>query len=177
MNQLDIRTRSVKSLENLLKSSVSEPGAFTDNKEYLAALRSQRKLAAYSDEELDILPCALNTLKSHADQVLDQGYQGLDTLRIAAFEAIDTAVEHHKQSNKSTKRGALNLLKQKEAELDLLRQQNIHLVYICQELKRLAQLYASNGDDTLKAICDKDMKRINMLLSISAPSEISNEVG
>lgn len=177
MNQLDIRTRSVKSLENLLKSSVSEPGAFTDNKEYLAALRSQRKLAAYSDDELGILPCALNTLKAHAGHVLDQGYQGLDILRIAAFEAIDNAVETHKQSNKSTKRGALNLLKQKEAELDLLRQQNIHLVYICQELKRLAQLYASSGDDTLKAICDKDMKRINTLLSISSPIEVSNKVG
>ncbi|MAY40779.1 MAG: hypothetical protein CMI05_00445 [Oceanospirillaceae bacterium] len=177
MKQIDIRTRSVKSLESLLKSSVSEPGAFTDKTEYLAALRSQRKLAAYSDDELGIQPCALNTLKAHADHALDQGYQGLDQLRIAAIEAIENAVESHKQSNKSTKRGALNLLKQKEAELDLLRQQNIHLVYICQELKRLAQLYASSGDDTLKAICDKDMKRINTLLSISSPIDVSNDRG
>ncbi|MDE1462581.1 hypothetical protein [Spartinivicinus poritis] len=164
------RIKSIQALETLLLNIVNDPKAFLKEKGCIAALKSQRKLSAYQNDDLAIYPCALNTLKANADQLLSRGYSGLDGLRLHALEAIESAKQIETRGNKTTKKGAINLLKEKEAEIVLLQQQNMHLVLICQELKRIAHTYASSGDEKIQALYKKDMKRINSLLSLSHPT-------
>lgn len=163
------RIKSVQALENLLLQISNEPKAYLNDKKCIQALMSQRKLSAYRNDNLGIIPTALNTIKIHSDQNLNRGYSGLEKLRLLALESINSAAIKEKNDNKTTKKGLLRQLKEKEVEVSMLQEQNMNLLYICQELKRLTAIFSSNSSASVNALYSKEMQRINALLSSLGP--------
>ena len=81
---------SVLNKENRLQSALTSPQDLTaeERSVLLAACKSQGSLASYSSEKYEFNQTSLNTLKSHADDTLDEGFEGLDRLRKSVLQVL-----------------------------------------------------------------------------------------
>ncbi len=157
---------SIKALEKLL-TNFNESTEFNNKEEInllVDLLSSQRKLATYKNKELGILSSSLNTLKSHADLFLPDGYHGLNLLRITALNKQQHLKIKPAENNKTTKKGILLKLRESESDVEKLRQQNMQLVLVLQELKRMSINYASKASSETLNLCKKEIKIINSKL-------------
>lgn len=167
MKVSDKKIISIKALNKLL-TQLNDSSKFDGKSESclpIELLNSQRKLATYKNKELGIISCSLNTLKSHADQFLHDGYHGLNLLRVNILTEIEDLKIKHDLSNKTTKQGILYKLNEAEQEVVILRQQNIQLVLMLQDLKRMSINYASKANSETLNLCKKEIKIINSKLS------------
>lgn len=166
MNISDKKIASIKSLEKLLINFV-ESDCFDDGEErklFIDILVSQRKLAAYENKKLGIISSSLNTLKSHADLFLKDGYHGFNILRVSAFNKQQQIIKKINKKN-NTKNSVLLKLRECESDVEILRQQNMQLVLILQDLKRMSFNYASKASPEVLSLCKKELRVINSKLS------------
>lgn len=157
---------SIKALEKLLTNlnDASEPNNKEDISLLLELLSSQRKLATYENKEFGIISSSLNTLKSHADIFLPDGYHGLNLLRITALNKQQQLKIKPAENNKTTKKGIILKLRESESDVEKLRQQNMQLVLVLQDLKRMSINYASKASPETLNLCKKEIKIINSKL-------------
>jgi len=125
---------SLLALRDLLLLIIRQPATFAENDVLKKALKSQNGIAAFEisfEDDGQIKQkerMSVNTLKSHSANVFEQGFEGLDSLRIAALEKIEEFKERLSASNKRTKQG----LTHRTAELQeqLQNQQRINMVLL-----------------------------------------------
>lgn len=125
--------QNIINTKTLLTDIIRQPSAFKDNEALLVALKTQGKLAKYLDNERNIYPCSLNTLKSLSNSLLERGFIELDELRINARTAIERVIGGTvKTDAKVTLNQKLALLKQ---QLALTQQSNFLLTAIIDEMR------------------------------------------
>ncbi|WP_133407301.1 hypothetical protein [Parashewanella tropica] len=168
--------RSVVATSELLKSVIAEPSSYEADVDFIATLKSQGRLAKYENASLSITSCALNTLKTAADEILEDGYEGLEQLRKSAILTINGHSEKREASNKSSKLGLAKLVAEQELEITKLEQHNVLLTSLVVELMSKARKYANRGDATTKALCAKEMKEVSTQISFSQNSKLVQEL-
>ncbi|MFI3187819.1 MAG: hypothetical protein QX198_17725 [Methylococcaceae bacterium] len=132
--RVEQNTKATNTLRELLRLIVSEPKAYADNDELLAALKSQGRTALLEIEFTNekgthtTSPMSLNTLKHYADELFDRGFDGLNDLRMGALNAILAFRESSKGSNKRTKEGLRKNVEELEYTLEEHRKINFILL-------------------------------------------------
>lgn len=148
MKVLEKNQVKVLETEKLLREVITTPAEFKDDEDLLMALKSQSAIAKYQNQERNITPCSLNTVKSISEDLLERGFLSLDELRINAKEAIEKANgdESATKGNKQSKSGLERRVAELESELDAAQRSNSLLTAMVSELRsNLKQLANHKG--------------------------------
>jgi hypothetical protein len=172
METREINQKKVLNTKELLLEVIGSPEGFRDNVKLLLALNSQGNLAKYSDESMGIAACALNTMKTIADKLLDRGFVELDELRKNAKDSI-IETETEVAENEKTKSGAVRKSKRLESELDQTRRSNFLLSLIIKEQRsQMKQIVESDDSKDLRIETYKDADRkVELQLSYTLRGE------
>ena len=126
--------KSLQALRDLLQLVVRQPARFAENAELLKALNSQGGVASLelsfedNGETKTKERMSVNTLKAHAENVFERGFEGFDALRKGALNAIQTFNARQTSSNKRTKVGLSKRTEELEAQLE--HHQKINMVLL-----------------------------------------------
>ncbi|WP_318469355.1 hypothetical protein [Photobacterium leiognathi] len=137
MKVLEKNQTKILETEKLLKEIITTPTEFKNDEELLKALKSQSGIAKYQNQERNITPCSLNTVKSISEALLERGFLSLDELRINAKLAVE-AVHHNEKASKGNKQTVVGLkhkVSELESELDAAQRSNSLLTAIIIELR------------------------------------------
>ena len=78
-------SRSVINLRDFLRQVCKSPDAYKKDEDLRAALKSQGGLAKYTNNDFDIIPSSINTIKRVSYEAIDGGFEALDDLRKGAL--------------------------------------------------------------------------------------------
>lgn len=148
MKVLEKNQTKVLETEKLLREVITTPSEFKYDEELLTALKSQSAIAKYQNQERNIAPCSLNTVKSISEALLERGFLSLDELRINAKGAIDKSNgdESATKGNKQSKAGLERRVAELESELDVAQRSNSLLTAMVTEFRsKLKQLANHEG--------------------------------
>ncbi|MDK9764913.1 hypothetical protein KI743_23180 [Vibrio sp. D420a] len=148
MKVLEKNQTKILETEKLLREIITSPAEFKYDEELMKALKSQSGIAKYKNEERNIAPCSLNTVKSISEVLLERGFLSLDELRTNAKLAIEATHPNEKASkgNKQTVVGLKHKVANLELELDAAQRSNYLLTVMVSELRsRLKQLANHEG--------------------------------
>ena len=127
-------TISISAIRALLKSIVKSPERYSEEEPLLHALNSQGGIAKLEYEtEIDSkpvkkLPMSLNTLKSYADQEFDEGFAGIDRIRLKALDSVQTFIARSVRPDSRSRVGLQARIHDLEEELDKHRSINFILL-------------------------------------------------
>ena len=127
-------SRSVIYLRELLRKVCESPEAYRDDEYLRAALKSQGGLAKYTNNNFDIIPTSINTIKRVSYEVIDGGFKALDDLRKGALERIEYHELKEKKSNKRTRTGLVKRVDELEDDILKLEQINFLLLQAFSEV-------------------------------------------
>ncbi len=105
---------SVMKKAEWLKTVLASPHSLSD-KERTRAIeicKSQAALAKFNSDEKNIRGCSLNTLKSHAESRLEEGFLEMDRLRKSVLSVLTEV----KSRNKDPKRGTISFYLEKNKD-------------------------------------------------------------
>lgn len=150
MNVLEKNQVKVLETEKLLREVITAPTEFKDDEELVMALKSQSAIAKYQNQERNIAPCSLNTVKSISEALLERGFLSLDELRINAKKAIEKAngEEATVKGDKQSKAGLERRVSYLESELDVARRSNSLLTSMVSELRSKLKQVANHEGTT-----------------------------
>lgn len=133
------RWLSTQSLNNTLLQVIDNPIPWLENHEFINSLKSQSKLAKWENAERKITSCSLNTLKSSADSVLNDGFSGIDLRRIGALEVIEREVAKKLQPKPGTRVALEAKIKDQSVKIATLEARNMTLTHFIRELQSIAE--------------------------------------
>ncbi|WP_053225184.1 hypothetical protein [Pseudomonas helleri] len=180
MKKIDSRvernTLALNVLVECLHQIHRSPESFQNNKELIKALKNQASTAALNlnfkvvEEEKTTSPMSLNTLKTYAEKILPTGFDGLNRLRVAALDALESAERRTQRSNKRTKVGLS--LRVEELEYKLATSQRTNMVLLQALNRALDDIKSvrdapSNGVRALRA--SEALKALSAITSLNAP--------
>lgn len=132
--RIEKNSAAVISLRDLLRHIANKPILFVNDAVIRKALHSQAAIASleinFTDDEGSKCTntMSLNTLKTHANKVLEHGFAGLNNLRLAAIDSINNLEKRSLSSNKRTKSGLSKLVSELEYTLEKHRKVNFILL-------------------------------------------------
>ncbi len=150
MKVLEKNQVKVLETEKLLREVITAPAEFKDDEELVMALKSQSAIAKYQNQERNITPCSLNTVKSISEVLLERGFLSLNKLRINAKKAIENANGDNTatKGNKQSKAGLERRVAELESELDVTRRSNSLLTAMVSELRSKLKQVANHEGTT-----------------------------
>ena len=125
--------KTILATEALLLEIIKSPDEFKNNDDLIKALKSQGGLAKYEVAERNIGTVAINTVKSLSELLLDKGFEGFDTLRVNARNAIETALKG--KIKKSNEESARQKLSSTEETLAITQRSNFLLNTVIKEMR------------------------------------------
>ncbi|WP_299137301.1 hypothetical protein [uncultured Vibrio sp.] len=134
MNQEKNQLKVLKT-KDFLKEIISSPKTFRDGSELLKQLKSQGGLAKFRCQERNIEPCALNTFKANADEVIGGGFDEIDKLRKNAVNAIEfeTKSKKSRKGSLTTHAGQKKRISDQKKEIEALQRENMLLTALLRE--------------------------------------------
>ena len=173
MSVSEQRNKSIYALNRLLKDVIRNPGEWIVNTDLIASLKAQGKLSKWSDADLGIIPSALNTLKTTAEDLLDDGFAGLDRKRVKALLAIEREINKKSRPKSGSKLQLEEKIKELASQVTLLEQRNMTFTYFIKELQALAIKHASQGNSELyRAKCQRELQNIQAKLSFTGECDL-----
>ncbi|HBP4598774.1 hypothetical protein [Pseudomonas aeruginosa] len=125
-------------------------------------LKTQGRMAKFSDEARGIKPCALNTLKIRSNKYIRGGFEKLEDARKSLLKRASNTHQTKPQKIIRTGPGSRELIQQIE-------KLKLNLMYLTIALeKSMAQSlrYAkASGDLTIVSLCKKEQMEIRRLIS------------
>jgi hypothetical protein len=129
---------STLATRTLLRSFVKNPELYFEEDQLIDSLKSQGGLAKLEytakidGEKVKKLPMSLNTLKSYSDQEFDDGFEGLNSLRLKAIDAIETHKARSVRPDSRSRVGLQTKIQSLEEELEKHRSINFILLQAIQ---------------------------------------------
>jgi len=164
----DLRWISTQALNDTLNDVIDNPSAWIKNSDFFYTLKSQGRLAKWENSEYKIISCSLNTLKSSADNVLDDGYTGLDLRRIKAISAIENEIAKEHKPKRGTRVELEERVKEQASHISALEARNMTLTYYIRELQVLANVaIQSDGSRASIISYQREMDVIHTKLAFS----------
>jgi len=169
----DPRWISTEALNDILNDVIDNPSKWIKNADFIYTLKSQGRLAKWENTERKIISCSLNTLKSSADDVLDDGYAGLDLKRINAISAIEDEVAKEHKPKRGTRVDLEARVKEQASHISALEAHNMTLTYYIRELQVLANV-AIKSDGSRASIIryQRELEVIHTKLAFSGESDL-----
>jgi hypothetical protein len=122
MPRKERNVNSVSRLVSHLKKVIATPKDFINDESLISALKSQGALSKYECANLEIYGTSINTVKRIAESTLEDGFETINLLRIAAIRSIMAAKENGDSKEKTSKSGLSNSLKQRDANIQLVKE-------------------------------------------------------
>ena len=125
---------SIQAIREILLSIIQTPSQFSEDEDLQKSLKSQGGIAKLEYEvtidqkDIHKASMSLNTLKRYADDIFDQGFEGLDQLRIKALEAIQTHIDRERRPDSRSRIGLQLKVRELEDELEKHRSTNFLLL-------------------------------------------------
>ncbi|KXS54189.1 MAG: hypothetical protein AWU57_1435 [Marinobacter sp. T13-3] len=173
VNKNEAATLATRTFLNLI---IKSPGSFVDNSEIRKAIKSQGGLAKLEykfqidDTSICKISMSLNTLKSYSDRLFEEGFEGLNYLRLKALNTLDEHVQRSVQPNSQSKAGLKFKIEQLQDELEKHRSANFVLL---QAITSAMGTIKSMQDATSDSIRDKRAKeglaRLRAIASLNPP--------
>lgn len=172
MKTLEVNQEKVLNTKALLFEIIEKPENYRDNINLLRALSSQGKLAKYTDDNLNIVSCSLNTMKNVAENLLDRGFAELDDLRKSARDSI-LETQYDNAENEKTKSGAVRKSRRLELELEETRKNNFLLSLIIKELRcKIKQIAETDSSQELRIDLYRDVdEKVELQLNYTLRGE------
>ncbi|MEZ9517118.1 hypothetical protein AB4359_10475 [Vibrio splendidus] len=122
---------------DFLKEIIKAPKSFCEDKALLKQLKSQGGLAKFESQERNIEPCALNTFKANADEVIGGGFNEIDDLRKKAVNALEFEIKGNKsrKGTITTHAGKQQRIDEQKKEIEALQRENMLLTALLRELR------------------------------------------
>ena len=152
MNQDKNQLKVIKT-KDFLKIIINSPKDFKEDDALLKQLKSQGGLAKFECQERNIEPCALNTFKANADEVISGGFDEIDKLRKNAVNAIEYEIKGKKSRKGSltTQIGQKNRIKEQEKEIEVLQRENAMLTALLREARsKMKTLAVHKGTEEVR---------------------------
>jgi len=173
MSHFKANQKSLESTKKLLLDVIDCPSEFMDNEILKIALKTQKGLAKYEDNEKGIRSCCLNTQISHAKLFLARGFVELDEARINAGLALEKVGKRKNGPNRRTKPGLFIMVNELEADVAILEKRNVLLSIVIEKMKGDLKRFAERSDDSTLLIEYEDKnKAIEAMLSYTLDGEI-----
>ena len=166
--------RSILNLHRYLIDIIKNPESFNDTID-LSSLKSQANLSKIENQDYDILPTSLNTLKRRSPDLLPGGFTELETLRNQAYEAISNL----RNPIKTKVKDPSDSIKQLEIEVENLKRSQILMTTLfLDNLKTIEGIQSVDSVEIIKkqlSDLSKKMKSYGLLdNSLLALTETSN---
>lgn len=161
-------------LADLLRNIALEPQSYADDAVLLETLKDQKRTAALEYEfKLDgkkraTHKMSINTLKSYAGRLLDDGFEGFERLRIGAYDAIIAYKEREDEPNRRTKTGLAKTVDTLEEQLEAQRKVNFILLQAVSAAMHSIKIVRDGDKPALrKKHADDAMERLRAILSLN----------
>jgi hypothetical protein len=173
----NIRLLSTRTLNDTLSDIIDNPKNWLKNKGLISALKSQRKLAKWEDVELRIRSCSLNTLKTSANRVLSDGFDGMDARRIKALSKIEKETTKGLAPKPGSRTYLEAKVKLKTTQIAVLEARNMTLTYYIRELQSLIEngIHSCSSQE-VRIRNQRQLEIIHAKLSASGESSLVVEV-
>lgn len=125
---------STAAVREIMLLITRHPEQFCEDESLQKALKSQGGIAKLEYEAtvgqkvVQKSPMSLNTLKHYADELFDEGFEGLNNLRLKAREAIQTHIHRARRPDSRSRTGLQFKVKELEEELEKQRSANFILL-------------------------------------------------
>ncbi len=169
-------TESVLALRNLLRSIVSDPELYVDNDYLIGSLKSQGKTAnlnfsfTFDGERFVVTPVSLNTLKAYSQNLFENGFEGINELRIRALEAISNFKSKAAAPSKRTKEGLKITVNELEDKLEAHRRINyILLQALSSSIFAIKGIKSATSKSIREKRCDEAIGRLRAIVSMNPP--------
>lgn len=159
---------------DLLKSIVRNPEKYSEEYALISALKSQGGLAKL-DYETEIdgevvrkLPMSLNTLKNFANQEFDEGFEGINSLRLKAIDSVETFVARSVRPDSRSRVALQARIGDLEEELDKHRSTNFILLQALQSAMASIKKVKDEDDPALREHLAKEgLNRLRAITSLN----------
>ena len=156
--------KSVLALRSLLLEVCKTPASFADNAALIVALKSQGALAAFEDDEREVVSSSLNTVKRVSALALPGGFGELNALRVRAALLLRRAIANPKRAY-----GSKGDLKRRVDSLgeanNLLRRDLLLITKVVDLSMRQARRYAELAGPDVSAKCQREQRELYAFLS------------
>ncbi|KOE85767.1 hypothetical protein ACX03_12935 [Vibrio parahaemolyticus] len=135
---------------DFLKEIIKEPKSFYEDEALLKKLKSQGGLAKFESQERGIAPCALNTFKANADDVIGGGFNEIDNLRKNAVNAIESEIQGKKsrKGNTRTHAGKQQRIDEQKKIIEALQRENMLLTaFVCEARSKMKAMATHKGTE------------------------------
>lgn len=156
---------SLLALCDLLRDIVSNPHSYVNYASINNALHSQGALAKFVDESRGIHSSSINTQKRISENVLEDGYQTLNKLRLTAQLSIEQFNLSSQIPKKDTRAGLLAIIEQLKADKQSLKEEMLLLTMVLDRSLRQSERYASQANSAIQALCKKEHRELLDILS------------
>ncbi|OKB66587.1 hypothetical protein BHU62_12010 [Serratia marcescens] len=167
--KLAISHESVLARVRYLNSVIQSPAGYLENKDLLAALKSQNGLAKLSVRDFFITPMSLNTLKNRSNDILPGGFITIDNLRRQAEKKLrESTIVKSVTSLSATKQGLRDKIKVQEKIISQLWDEIALVTNIFRESIVLAKQFADKCPDPAdQSLFKKRRRELLSMLSLS----------
>ena len=174
MNTNERRRKSTEALNHLIKEVIEKPSEWIEDTAFIVVLKSQGRLAHFESAERKIHSCSLNTLKSSADEVLDDGFVGLDLRRINALKEIEWEISKEQRPKRGSRAALKERVNHQAKFIVALEARNMTLTYYIRELQSLAnEVIYSKASKAALVRLERSLEVIHSKLSFSGESELT----
>ncbi len=173
MAKLTKRKRSIVERKYFLERVCISIANHVEDSDLLSALSSQGAFARY--ENNDFVSMSLNSMKKHADEMLEGGFNLLDSLRKKTFYRLKKFSDSETKINKpDTRQVLIGQLKASREEAAVL-QSELMVATLClkQFVHSQEALIEQIGDDALRKRFNKERQQILSLFSHGIESDVA----
>lgn len=162
---LEASVASIKSLADLLRDAASSPAKHLADRSFFDALRSQGKLAAYSNQACQIRAMSLNHQKRVATALFGE-YSVLDSLRRNARQALESGILQANKPDRRTKQHLTERLRLMEQQHEMLLQ-DLFLLQRAYDIRcKQAKNYAKAAGDVVFKRCVQEQAELDATFSL-----------
>jgi hypothetical protein len=170
----DKQTSSLECTRKLLRSVISNPGKYANDKTITDALASQSSIAKLSanieidGKPLTILSMSLNTFKTRSEERIPGGFTAIDHLRKGAVKAIEAEKNKPPPKNSRSRQALSEKVTELTASLESVKRSNLILLQTLSDVRlQIDSVLDAPDEFTRKSRASKLIKRITAITSLN----------
>jgi len=165
---------STQATMQILTTICNSPEKYADDVDLIKAIKSQGGLAKLEyeaqvqGERIHKLPMSLNTLKSYSDDIYEEGFEGLNHVRLKAVEALETYIHRSIKPDSQSRAGLKSKIHELEDELEKHRSVNFILLQaINSAMDSIISVQKAPNDSVRELRATEGLARIRAVASLN----------
>lgn len=148
---------------HLLVAVLEKPQEFRTHSILGKALRRQSTFSEFSDRELEIDGCSINTFKSCADAIVPGGFKVIDNLRLQALKIFDETAGPYERSD--TIRSLQKKIKLQNENIQHLEEHVLRMTYVHRKVMYMYNRISDLPTELVHPTYAKDRAEIYSLIA------------